>query len=91
MYVGFHVNCLLVLSDFSQSWTVTTNVGNSPKYEISLMSLGVEMLSADRHDETDSRLAQLFAKAPNNVDHNYENVGGGGDDDDDDCCLAVYV
>ena len=49
--VGLVVKFLFVLSEFSQSWVVTTDVGDSPKYEISRKSLGVELLHRDRQGD----------------------------------------
>ena len=51
LLVSLDVKFLLVLSDCSQSAVVMTDVDDSPKYEISGKSLGVDLLHADRQTD----------------------------------------
>jgi len=97
------VKFLLVLSDFSQSWFVTTDVDGSPHIRNFAEVLGSRVVpcrQTDRHDEDDSgfRLLFIWKCLTHNGDRNYGNDDDDDDNDDDDddgggdkdvCCLGV--
>jgi hypothetical protein len=72
MYTGFHVKCMLALSDFKETWNVSTDFKKILKYQISWKSVQSEPRCSTRTDgradgQTDmTKLIVAF--------HNYANA-----------------
>jgi len=70
MYIGFHVKCPLVLSDFNGTWIFWTEFQKILKYKFlwksvrwepscSMRAGGRRGRQAGRHDESNSRFSQF--------------------------------
>jgi hypothetical protein len=65
MYTGLHVKCLLLLSDFDETFNFLDRL--SENHQISafmkIHPVGRELLHAERRDEPHSRISQFCERA----------------------------
>ena len=68
MCIAVQVHCPLFLSDFNESWILSTDIRKILKSDLmTKRQVGTEFFHADMHDRQKELSEKKFSKAPNNV------------------------